>query len=257
MDFFDVNCSFGLPAAPGGAIAPCPTLEDLATAHRRAGIGKALVWHMAQHDVAPQRGNAMLSEAIAGREDYVGCWTLLPGQTGEIDPETLFERMRAERIVALRAFPYAHRWLLNRLTMGPVLDAMSDRRIPLLLSVRRMGARVGPAQAWGDIHALMTEFPDLTLIVCDHGSWGCDRYFRPLFDAFERVRVDTSLYYIDGGIESVVERYGPGRIVYGSGLPDRYPGGMMLAIAHAQISDDAKVAIAGGTARRLIEEVRL
>ncbi len=257
MDFFDVNCSFGLPAAPGEAIAPCATLDDLAAAHRRAGIAGGVVWHMAQHDVAPQRGNAMVSEAIAGRDDYVGCWTLLPPQTGELDLDTLFGRMRAERIVALRAFPYAHRWLLNRLTMGPVLDAMSRRRVPLLLSVRRTGPGVGPAQAWGDIHHLMADFPDLTLIICDHGSWGCDRYFRPLLDAFERVMVDTSLYYIDGGIESVVDRYGPGRLVYGSGLPDRYPGGMMLAIAHGQIRDDAKAAIAGGTARRLLEEVRL
>ena len=55
----------------------------------------------------------------------------------------------------------------------------------------------------------------------------------------------------------MVEHYGPDRLLYGSGLPERFPGGMMMVIRHGQISEEAKVAIAGGNLTRIIEEVRL
>jgi len=257
MEFWDCNSCFGLPSKPSQSPATCETVDDLTAQLDRAGIVRSIAWHVAQHDVAPTIGNRMLAEAIRGKDQLLGCWTVLPPQTGEMPVDQLLADMKSHRIVALRAFPVAHRYLLNGATMGPLLDEMVARRIPLLYSTRRLPASYSGQQAWQDLYNLMAECPELTLIVVDHGSWGCDRYFRPLFDLYERVFVDTSMYYIDGGIEDVVARYGPGRIVYGSGLPERYPGGMMMAIGHAQIDDEAKAAIAGGTLRQLIEEVTL
>ena len=256
MEFLDCNCSFGLPSKAGVSPATCATADDLAGQLDRAGISKAIAWHVAQHDVSPQTGNRMLSEAIKGRDQLLGCWTVLPPQT-EMPVNRLMADMKAAGIVALRAFPVAHRYLLNGTTMGPLLEEIARRHIPLLYSIRRLPPHWSPHQAWQDLHNLMAEFPELTLIVCDHGSWGCDRYFRPLLEEYERVFVDTSLYFVDGGVEDIVERYGPGRIIFGSGLPERYPGGMMMAIRHGGIPEAAKAAIAGGTLARLIEEVQL
>lgn len=257
MEFFDANCYFGRPAKAGPSPATCPTIESLTAQLDRAGVGRALVWHIAQHDVSPQRGNQMLAEAIRGRDNLLGVWTVLPPQTGEMPVDELLADMKAARIVALRAFPVAHRYLLNRTTMGPLLDEMVRRRIPLVYAIKRLPAYYQPHQAWQDLHRLLAEFPELTLIITDHGSWGCDRYFRPLLDACERVHVDTSLYFLDGGIESLVGRYGPGRLLFGSGLPERYVGGMMMAIRHAEIPEGAKAAIAGGNLARLVQEVSL
>ncbi len=256
MEFLDCNCSFGLPSKATQSPAACETVDELVAQLERAGIAKAIAWHIAQHDVSPQRGNQMLSEAIKGRDKLLGCWTVLPPQT-EMPVDQLMADMKAAGVVALRAFPVAHRWLLNGTTMRPLMEAMGERRVPLLYSIRRLPPHWSPHQAWQDLHNLMAEFPDLTLIVVDHGSWGCDRYFRPLLEKYERVFVDTSLYFVDGGIEDIVGRYGPGRIIFGSGLPERYPGGMMMAIGHAEIDDAAKAAIAGGTLARLIKEVQL
>ena len=259
MEFFDVNCYFGQPVKVPASPATCPTVDDLVAELDRAGIDRALVWHIAQLEVSPQRGNEMLAEAIRGRDNLVGCWTLLPPQTSEMPVEALLADMKAARVRALRAFPMRHRFILNGTTLGPLLEAMVERRIPLVYSVRMASPSMDAYLVWRDLHDLMREFPELTLIITDHGSWGCDRYFRPLLDAYPRVYVDTSLYFLDGGIESLVERYGAaaGRLVFGSGLPERYPGGMMMAIHHAEIPDDAKEAIAAGTLSRLIEEVRL
>ena len=259
MEFFDANCYFGRSLKAGDSPATCPELDDLVAQLDRAGIARALVWHVAQLDASPQRGNQMLTEAIRGRPRLVGCWTLLPPVTGEMPVDRLLQDMKAARVVALRAFPIRHRYILNGLTLGPLLGEMVRRRIPLVYSIRLAAPAMDPYLVWQGVHDLMAEFPELTLIITDHGSWGCDRYFRPLMDRYERVYADTALYFTDGGIESLVERYprDGGRLVFGSGLPDRYPGGMMMAIRHAEIPDEAREAIAGGTLSRLVEEVRL
>jgi predicted TIM-barrel fold metal-dependent hydrolase len=57
---------------------------------------------------------------------------------------------------------------------------------------------------------------------------------------------------LDGGIEALVADYGPDRILFGSGFPDSYMGGMMLALKHSQISADAQQAIAGGNLERIL-----
>ena len=84
-----------------------------------------------------------------------------------------------------------------------------------------------------------------------------DRFFRPLIERYPNVAVDTSQYLLDGGIEAFVADYGSRRMLYGSGFPESYFGGMMMAIKNAQIPSAAKEAIAHGNLERIIEETRL
>jgi len=91
--------------------------------------------------------------------------------------------MKASRVVALRAFPSSHRFLLNAVSMGAWLEPMIARRIPLFLSVAR-GAD------WRDVYDILAEFPDLVCVICDHGCWGMDRLFRPCWSA---IRTSTSI----------------------------------------------------------------
>ena len=249
MEFFDCNAYFGLPAVR--PMAPVDTVDALMAEMDRAGVVRALVWHIAQHDVAPQTGNAMLAEAIAPHERLWGCWTVLPNQANEFPaPSVLFSQMRAARVAAIRVFPDSHKYLLNEVSMGNLLAPMARRRVPLLLSVAR-------GITWRGVYDVLAEFPDLTCVICDHGCWGEDRYFRPLLERYPNVSVDSAQYLLDGGIEAFVADYGAGRMLYGSGFPDSYMGGMMMAIKHAQIPLAAKVAIGHGNLERLIEEADL
>ena len=245
MTYFDCNAFFGLPARR--SLAPVGSVEVLLAEMDRAGVDRALVWHIAQHDVAPQTGNEMLAQAIAPHDRLYGCWTLLPNQAREFPaPQALFEEMRANRVVALRVFPDSHRYLLNAVSMGEVLEAMIARHIPLFLSVRR-------GISWRGVYDLLAEFPKLTAVICDHGCWGEDRSFRPLLERYPNVAVDTAQYLLDGGIEALVDDYGEERLLFGSGFPESYFGGMMMAIRHARISSEAKTAIAHGNLERLID----
>ena len=110
---------------------------------------------------------------------------------------------------------------------------------------------------WDILYNLMAEFPDLVCVVCDHGCWGEDRRFRPLIERYPNLYVDTSQYLLDGGIEAFVADYGPQRMLYGSGFPASHFGGMMLALKHARISEEAKTAIASQNLDRIIREVGL
>jgi hypothetical protein len=249
MRFFDCNAFFGLPALR--PVAPVETAEAFLAEMERAGIDRALVWHIAQHDASPRVGNHLLAEAIQSHPRLTGCWTVLPSQTHEFPPvEALFQQMKAARVAALRIFPGPHRFLANTVAMGDIFSAMVARRVPLFLSVRR-------GMDWPGIYALLAEFPDLVCVICDHGSWGMDRLFRPLLERYAHVYVDTAQYLLDGGIESLVTDYGATRLLFGSGFPESYFGGMMMAVRHAKIPDEAKAAIAGGNLERILEEEQL
>jgi uncharacterized protein len=246
MTYFDCNAFFGLPAQR--SLAPVGSADAVLAEMDRAGVDRALVWHIAQHDVAPQTGNDLLAQAISSHERLVGCWTLLPNQAREFPaPASLFEEMQANRIVALRVFPDSHRYLLNAVSMGEVLEAMTARHIPLLLSVKR-------GISWRGVYDVLAEFPTLTVVVCDHGCWGEDRMFRPLLERYPNVAVDTAQYLLDGGIEALVTDYGAERLLYGSGFPESYFGGMMMALQHARISPEAKEAVAHGNLERLLAQ---
>jgi predicted TIM-barrel fold metal-dependent hydrolase len=247
--FFDCNAFFGLPATR--PLAPVPTVDAFLAEMERAGIERALVWHIAQYDASARVGNELLAEAIRPHERLVGCWTLLPNQAHELPaPAVFFRQMKAARIKALRVFPAAQRFLANAVTMGDWFEALTAQRIPLFVSLRR-------GMDWRDIYALLAEYPDLVCVICDHGCWGMDRLFRPLLERYPHVYVDTAQYLLDGGLESLVADYGARRVLYGSGFPESYFGGMMMALRHAQIPEEAKEAIAAGNLERILEEERL
>lgn len=248
MRVFDCNVFVGRPAVRE-LYTPVDTASLLAEMDW-CGVEKALVSHAAQVDAGPYPGNQLLAGAIAGQARLSGCWCLQPNQAAEFPPfaEFLAQMLRAN-VHALRAFPLQHHFLLNRVALGDWLEGMVAHRVPLFLSV-------AAGTTWEMIYALLAECPELTCVICDHGCWGEDRRFRPLIEAYPNTYIDLSQYLLDGGIESFVEKYGAQRMLFGSGFPRSYMGGMLMALRHAQISPADKQAIAAGNLERLLEEVR-
>jgi len=72
------------------------------------------------------------------------------------------------------------------------------------------------------------------------------------------VHVETSLLSLeDGGVESMCGQFGAQRLVFGTGLPERYAESTSLQLTHADISDQDRAAIASGNLERLLEEAQL
>lgn len=249
ISFFDANAFIGRCVT--GAELPLATASELLAEMDRHNVDRALVWHISQFDVAPTVGNRLLAEQIAPHERLTGCWTLLPPCLPEFpSPDELVEQMRAARVRALRVFPESHRYLLRTEVFGATFEMMIDLRVPLIVSLAR-------GTTWPMIYDLLSELPELIVVVADYDCWGADRWFRPLLERYEHVYVDLADYLLDGGIEALVRDHGATRLLYGSGLPIQYPGGMMMAVKHAEIDPADKRAIASGNLERLLAEVRL
>ena len=250
FDLYDVNLFIGCPSVKG-TFTPVSSTSELLEELDEHNIKKALVWHIAQYHVSPVIGNELLSKAISESERLLGCWTILPPQTGEVINESFFLDMKRNRIFALRAFPRSHNFLLNHTVFGDFLSEVSNRKVPLIFSLER-------GIQWEDIYNLLKDFPRLTCILCDIGIWGVDRYTWPLLESYPNLYLETSLLSLEaGGIESVVKRFGAERLLFGSGFPQRYFEASILQLLHSDISDSDKEKIAYKNLERLIEEIRL
>lgn len=252
LRFFDACACVGLPALahPGRPEPPGCSAGELLAEMDRAGIAKALVWHVGQRDYDPLEGNRLLADAIAGEDRLVGVWAILPNQCGELgDLDEWFAAAIAANVRAMRAFPATGRYLLRGEVIGDLAERLLAGRVPLILPA-------GAEPAWRGAYDLLAEFPELTVILTDLPSWGPDRYLRPLLERYPNVYVEISGYMIDGGLEALVGDYGPGRILFGTNYPVMPHGGMMLTLAGSELADADKQAIAAGNLERLIAEVR-
>jgi len=253
MEFFDCNLCFGAMMVPPPRIAE--NVQALIEEMDFCGISEGLVRHAAQRDDSPVTGNELLSKEIRGFKRLHGTWAILPHQTGELkSPEEFMDRMKAHNIHALWAFPTEHKYLMTRTAFGPFYDLMIERHIPLFISITES---CGGISGWYLIEHVLAESPDLTLVVTDHGSWGQDRFFRPLMEKYEHLYIDTSRYELDGGIKAFCNKYGPDRLLFGTGFPEMNMGGALLTLAQADITTKEREAIAAGNLKKLLKRVRL
>ncbi len=206
-----------------------------------------MVYHTAQRFDAPVSCNEIIVQESGGYERLIPTWTLLPSHTGELPPlEVMLRQMQQYGVRALRLFPQDHRYLLDDVTWGDQMAVLMERRIPLFIkaSLDKIG------------HLLRT-FPDLVVITGTQGTNPLDRYAWPPIERYSHLYFETAGYLVDGIIEAFCQRYGAGRLLFSSGFPDHASGATMLMLAHADISEAERQAIAGDNLARLLAEAQL
>lgn len=220
----------------------------------RLGVRRALVGHVAAREYHPAVGNAELLEELAGHPRLHPCWAVLPHQTGEMsEPAALVSEMRRHGVRAARVFPgvsrgWGHRFSLDRYVSGPLLTALEGAGIPVLvdyLLFRR------DELDWREIADVCERHPGLKLVLIRAGGRSA-RNLYPMMDAFPNLHVGTAGYAVHRGLEALCERFGPGRLLFGSGFPYWSLGGAVFQLAHARIPLQAKRQIASGNLRRLL-----
>ena len=245
MEYFDCNIGMGVPGARGFryAVSAADVLEELDF----CGVGRALVYHTAMRYESPAVGNRLLQERLGPDPRLVPLWAIGPSQTGELPaPGAFLDQMKALGVRALRVFPDEQRYALDSRTMGDWFELMQARHIPLLAKTNCVS-----------IANLLQSFPNLIVVAVAQGPHSLERYLRPIVQEFPNFYIDTSSYMVDGLIESFCARYGPSRLVFGSGFPDNCSGAALLRLAQADISDADRGAIASGNLARILGEARL
>ncbi|MGE5532190.1 MAG: amidohydrolase family protein [Bacteroidota bacterium] len=248
MEFFDCNCAYGVAMKP--PLASALTTAEVLTEMDFCGVQRALIRDFAVSEETPEVGNLLTSQAAAGHDRLTPAWGILPPQTEELGTVSEFiTAMGQAGVRALYAFPSGHRYLLNRTTFGGLFEEMVSRGLPLFLPRSETS---GGLDAYATADSVLRDFPRLHLIITAQGSWGEDRLFRPLMEAYPNFAVDTSRYELDGGIAEVCQKYGPHRLYFGTNFPHTPMGGPMLTLLHAKISDEDRAWVAGGNLKRVL-----
>ena len=240
MKWFDANCSYGRVARPAPRFATTPA--DLLAEMDWCGIDRALVYHAAVRSASPVTWNPVTARDLESQERLTPAWAVLPTATNELaTPETMVAEMRAAGVQALWAFPQEHRYRLDRATFRELFAILEQARIPLFAK-----------QNLDHLKELLVECPELTVVAVNQGPHSVERCLRPLLDDFPNLYLETSALLVEGLIEEFCERYGPDRLLFGSGYPDQCLGGAYLRLVQADIGEDARAAIAGGNLDRLL-----
>lgn len=241
----DCNCSIGRTARPPFRYAA--TSQELLAEMDFCGIDRALVYHTNQRFSASARWNDRLVQAVSTQDRLEPAWVILPSVTDEMPtPNEWLASMKVAGVRALWAFPQEHHYHLDRRTFPGLFEAITDRRIPLFVKENVC-----------NMAAVMAEAQEATIVLVNQGPHSVERFLRPLFDKYDNLHLETSYLIIEGLIEEFVDRYGPRRLLFGSGFPDNCSGAALLRLMAADIDARARAAIAAENLQRLLNEVQL
>ena len=245
MEFWDCHAGIGrwtVPPPAGPLEAP-----DLVAEMAHARIARALVHHGLARDYDAAAGNEALLREVTGLPDLIPCATLLPHHTGEFaHPRDLLPSLIGAGVRAVRLYPKSHRFSLEAWCAGSLLAGLEAHHLPLSIDFEET--------SWSEIHALCTDYPALPVVVT-RVNYRQERYLYALWERHATLHVESSLLQQHRGIEQIVDRFGPERLLFGTGLPYYAAGAPILMVVRADIGDAARQAIASGNLRRLLEAV--
>ena len=245
-------------------IGPWPTealaFEDtggLLREMERLSIERALVYHSLAWQHAPSAGNAALVEAIRSHARLEPCWgVLLTGDDGS--PEDVCAALAGHRVRAVRVWPRDHAYPLAEWACGAMLTTLAARRYVLCVDLDQIltpGGRydVDPG-GWRQLDWLCTTYPDLSVVVTRTG-YRALRVLPHLLARHPRLYVDLSYFATHEGVEVITARFGPGRILFGTGQPLADPGGAMARLAYAAVTDADRDRIAHANLEQILSRV--
>lgn len=240
VPLFDVNAMIGrLPNEPAGG-----PVDTLRASLGRTGVHEAIVSHVRawKHDIA--LGNRLLLTELAGHSGLYPCWVAAPDTCGEFGGADRFAAAALDAgIVAVRVFPDDHGYRLTGPDLTDVLDAVAEASFPLLVDADQA--------SWDDIEAVAHEHPRLRLVVCTVGY----RTMRRISGVLARtgnVMIDLSYLGTHLAVEWLVERFGPERLLFGTGTPRRDPADAVTRLMWSELDDETVAAIGSGNLRSLI-----
>jgi len=236
MYFFDCNVCIGKHGVKP-PLEPWRT-EDILRSMERCGIAGALVYHGMAKDYAPKYGNELLVAELAKSPRLFGCYTVGPNQAGDFyDPEEMLADIRRIGCVAARMFPKTHHYAADERTMGGVYHVLEAAGLPLLVEYNEIDMR--------DLAEALGAHPGLKIVLLG-APWSHERILFPLMDSFPNLCTDLSYLQSNRIIEILHERYGLGRVLFGSNLPRQSAGAARAFADYSGLPEEELRRFAGG-----------
>ena len=214
------------------------------------GIDSAVVFSNLTY-VTGFDANASVLREINGNPRFFPAFLLAP-RTFDKHPAP------ADYLVAMRQAGAKVAWLrpawqshgMASWAIGDLLAMCVAHRLPLFVPM-------DGGVTYNDVHAICGEFPELRLVLANIG-YRSDAWLFPLLRRHRQLRICLGQTYCTTvAPERFVEHFGPTRMIFGSGLPQCAPGGLIAMVAYSQLGDEVKQKIFAGNIQRLMNEVRL
>ena len=254
LNFLDANCGVGpyYNPPPGHNWSADGLLRKM----DELGIAEACPVALMGRDYDPWEANQWLVENLPASERLHPVWVAATHHTGEFpSPERLLAEMSQHGVRMLRLFLYPPLSYLDKLDLpilGELFDALDQHRVPLLLDCS------DPLLLHAaELEPVLGGWPHMPLILSLPKVVQNERWFYYLWERYDNFYLDLPGYQVLGGIEAIVGRFGPRRLIYGSRYPYFTPAQSMLQLIYSEVGGPAKKAIAGDTLRGLLAEVRL
>jgi len=232
------------PAAPW-------TVEEMLQDMKRCGIHGALVFSNYARDLQPSVGNEIVAEICRENPRLFPAWVALPSVADEAPKGSQFvEQMLAAGAKAAKIYPRLHHFRVNEANVGDLLDALQEKRIPLLVDA----GNYEPYNqiTWEEVEWLAQSYPNLPVIL--HAvRWEATRILLPLLQRFPNLHVEFSSYQANRILEFLVEKVGANQLLFGTEMMQKSPGAAKAFIDYADISEDDRRKIAGGNLIHLLK----
>lgn len=247
LGFLDANLWLGRPRNP--EFATGFDMAALRSRLARYGIAGGIVSHFGAIPYGAEWANHEVLAAVAGSGLWAGI-TLLPEmfQSPTAGAAYLDDCIgRGARLA--RIFPVTHNFTLRAWCSGPLLQALADRRLPLVLWHTET--------SWDEIRGLCENYPTLSIIIegTPKKIIYYNRSYYPLLERCPNLRLELHNLVAYLGVEDIVARFGAGRLVFGSYMPVYDPNAALMMVTHARISPTDKACIAQANLSRLIAGV--
>jgi hypothetical protein len=248
LRFLDAGIWLGAPVGfPWARELPA---EELAALIRKGFVAGGLVSHWRGKTVSAQDGNLALEAVTASLPaNTYTIWTGLPLYPAE--PGPLPGRGEVPQGVrGVRIFHKTHNYPLADWVVGSLCDWLIEHRLPLWIWHVELD--------WPSLDALAEKFPALNIVV-ETQTQKILYHSRPLFALMQRRRnvlVEISNLVGPRMIEYCVQQFGAERLIFGTFQPMNDPLVPIGMVIDAEIADSEKALIAGGSLRKLIDEVR-
>ncbi len=244
LRFFDVNCMIGNWYWK----LEFSCIKSLREHMSRYKIDKAIVFHSLSWQYHPSAGNKKLIEEVSGNAVLYPALVLLPFATDETPIETVTKDIEDSGVKMVRVFPRDHNFRLSDWNCRELLNFLEGIRMPLAVDFDQTTPE--------DLLEICKNHSALP-IVLTNVSRTASRIIYSLFSRANNLSMEISNYFIYGGIEDIVRKFGPERLLFGTQMPFFDPGSAVGSVIYAGISTEAKERIAFGNLDNLVSGVNL
>jgi hypothetical protein len=231
--------------------AGTPTVAQLLTEMDRLHIDQAWVMSAWAGVISPEHANGQLFEDVIAHDRLLPVPEVLP-EGGEqfLDRQADgIAHFVSQGAVAGVMQCKQNSFVLAPWCSGELLEAMQAVRLPLMVM-------------YGDVdhdhlYQVLCDFPDLPIIFQEVPRVGYNRVAYPLLKRFSQLYlVCDPPHFVHVGMEYLVNKIGHEQLLFGTRFPLCEGGSAISGITYANISNEAREAIAGGNVQRLMKEIQ-